>query len=231
MINFVHFQKQAETRPSMFETIIKGLLIGVFVSAPMGPVGVLCVQRTLNRGRWHGFVTGLGAVVSDLIYAIITGWGMNFVIDYIEAHRTPIQLCGSVFLFIFSYFVFRSNPVPRLKKQTVTQMPYWRDFISSFFLTFSNVAIIFFYIALYARFNFISQEHPVIVEIMGIIAIATGAVVWWLFISWIVHRLRDRFNPRGLKIFNILLGSILVIIGIVGLVTGIIDLSSANYYR
>ena len=63
------------------DTIVKGLIIGVLVSAPMGPVGILCVQRTLNKGRWYGFVTGIGATASDLFYALITGVGMSFVMD------------------------------------------------------------------------------------------------------------------------------------------------------
>ena len=68
---------------STLDLIIKGLLIGVVASAPMGPVGVLCIQRTLNKGRWYGFVTGIGAAFSDIIYALITGFGMSFVVDFI----------------------------------------------------------------------------------------------------------------------------------------------------
>ena len=208
----------------MLELIVEGFIIGILVSCQMGPVGVLCVQRTLNRGRMHGFVTGLGAVASDLVYAVITAWGMNFVIGFIEAHQTIIRLSGSVLLFVFSYFVFQSNPLKQLNRQSSKTKPYWKDFVSSFFLTLSNVTIIFFYIALYAHFNFINPEYPIINEIVGILFIGVGAIVWWLFISWLVDRLRDRFNPRGLKAFNILLGCILVIIGIIGLVTGFHDL-------
>jgi threonine/homoserine/homoserine lactone efflux protein len=64
----------------MFETIWKGIVIGVCVSAPMGPIGVLVIQRTLNRGKYYGIVTGLGATASDLLYAIATGYGMSFVV-------------------------------------------------------------------------------------------------------------------------------------------------------
>ena len=66
---------------SIFEIILKGIIIGVVVSAPMGPVGVLCIQRTLNKGRWYGFVTGIGASISDIIYALLTGYGMSFIFD------------------------------------------------------------------------------------------------------------------------------------------------------
>ena len=69
---------------TILDIIFKGFIIGVVVSAPMGPVGVLCVQRTLNKGRWYGFVTGLGATLSDMCYALLTGYGMSFVTDYIN---------------------------------------------------------------------------------------------------------------------------------------------------
>lgn len=68
----------------LLELILKGLLIGIIASAPMGPVGILCIQRTLNKGRWYGFVTGVGAAASDIIYALITGLGMSFVMDFIR---------------------------------------------------------------------------------------------------------------------------------------------------
>lgn len=68
--------------------VFKGIMIGIIASAPMGPVGVLCVQRTLNKGRWYGFVTGIGASVSDIIYALITGLGMSFVMDFVNNAQT-----------------------------------------------------------------------------------------------------------------------------------------------
>jgi arginine exporter protein ArgO len=82
----------------ILDLVLKGLIIGIMASAPMGPVGVLCVQRTLNKGRWYGFVTGIGAAVSDLIYALITGLGMSFVMDLITNPRNkffPSDFCQS----------------------------------------------------------------------------------------------------------------------------------------
>ena len=87
----------------MIETIVKGFVIGLLVSAPMGPVNMLCVQRTLNKGRWYGFITGLGALLSDLIYALITLLGMSLVEDFLKKNELLIQLIGSVILiFIIS---------------------------------------------------------------------------------------------------------------------------------
>ena len=95
----------------MLGLISKGIVIGVLVSAPMGPIGMLCIQRTLNKGRWHGFVTGLGAALSDVIYAALTCLGMGVVVNFVEANQAPLQLIGSIVLGIFGYYIFQSNPV------------------------------------------------------------------------------------------------------------------------
>ena len=91
------------TIPNIFDIVFKGLLIGIIASAPMGPVGVLCVQRTLNKGRWYGFVTGCGAALSDMIYAGITGLGMGLVVDFVsnDTTRFYLQIAGSIMLLLF----------------------------------------------------------------------------------------------------------------------------------
>ncbi len=97
---------------TIFDILVKGFIIGVVVSAPLGPVGVLCIQRTLNKGRWYGFVTGLGASLSDIAYALLTGlWHESFVSDYINKGSFYLQLLGSVMLLVFGIYTFRSNPV------------------------------------------------------------------------------------------------------------------------
>lgn len=91
---------------------MKGVLIGMVASAPMGPVGVLCVQRTLNKGRWFGLVTGIGAAISDIFYAGITGFGMAFVMDFINNDRNKfyLQIIGSVMLLAFWYLHLVQRP-------------------------------------------------------------------------------------------------------------------------
>ena len=96
---------------TVLDLLVKGFIIGVVVSAPLGPVGVLCIQRTLNKGRWYGFVTGLGASLSDIAYALLTGYGMSFMFDFIAANQMYLQLLGSVMLLGFGIYTFRSNPV------------------------------------------------------------------------------------------------------------------------
>lgn len=92
------------------EELIKGLIIGICVSAPVGPLGVLCIQRTISRGRWHGVITGLGATTSDIIYALIVGFSMNLITDFINAHMHTIQLVGAIIIFFFGLSIFRTKP-------------------------------------------------------------------------------------------------------------------------
>src|SRR3712207_234616 len=90
----------------IIDLILKGLLIGIIASAPMGPVGILCVHRTLNKGRWYGFATGIGATISDVFYALLAAFGMGFIMDFIEdpTYNFILQIVGSVVLLGFGIY-------------------------------------------------------------------------------------------------------------------------------
>ena len=136
---------------STIQLIVKGLLIGIIVSAPMGPVGVLCIQRTMHRGRNVGLVTGLGASLSDLIYAIITGAGMTLVMSFVEQEQNIywMKIGGSAILFGFGLHTLLSNPLKAIRRSKHKRGSLVHNFITSFFLTLSNPLIIFLFIALF----------------------------------------------------------------------------------
>lgn len=203
----------------MLALAAKGLLIGILVSAPMGPVGMLCIQRTLSKGRWHGFVTGLGAMVSDIIYAMLTSLGMGVVVNFVETNQAPLQLAGSLVLSFFGYYIYQSNPVKNLRKQKERKLSFTQDFITAFLLTFSNVLIVLLYIGLFARFGFILPDHSLGMIIGGIICIGIGAISWWLFITYIVSKLRKWFNVRGIWLMNRIVGSTIIILSIIGIIS------------
>ncbi|MDE6370303.1 MAG: LysE family transporter, partial [Duncaniella sp.] len=138
--------------------LLRGFLIGVLVSAPMGPIGMMCIQRTLNRGRWPAFFTGVGAAVSDLLYCLLTGLGLSFVTDFIEANPALLQLIGSVVLLVYAGYLFGSNTSRSLQSRAIQPTTFWRDIVTGFFLTFSNPLILFFIIGLFARFSFLAPE-------------------------------------------------------------------------
>lgn len=203
----------------MLGLVSKGIIIGILVSAPMGPIGMLCIQRTLNKGRWHGFVTGLGAALSDVIYAILTCLGMGVVVNFVEANQAPLQLAGSIVLGIFGYYIYRANPVATLKKQQEKKLSFTQDFITAFLLTFSNVLIVLLYIGLFARFTFVLPEHSAWMLLGGIACIGLGAVLWWFGITYIVAKLKKWFNVRGIWLLNRIVGSVIIVLAIVGVLS------------
>jgi threonine/homoserine/homoserine lactone efflux protein len=202
----------------MPELAIKGFIIGILVSAPMGPVGILCIQRTLNRGRWYGFVSGLGAALSDVLYAMLTGLSIGLVNDFIVTHQKPINIFGCIVLWFFGFFIIRSNPVKDLKNRGESKSSYIRDFITSFLLTLSNALIIFLFLGLFARFTFALPANSFLNIIYGLCGIATGAIVWWFMITYIVSKMRRWFNLRGIFILNQTVGIIILILSFAGIV-------------
>ena len=147
----------------MLNTILTGILIGIFVSAPVGPIGILCIQRTISKGRAHGIFTGLGATTSDLIYAILVGLSMTVIINFIESHQMLIQILGSAIVGLFGVYIFQSNPAKKLSAadKKPSKGTYFSDYISGFGLCFSNPLIIFLFIGLFARFQFMNPEQPI----------------------------------------------------------------------
>ncbi len=122
----------------ILELIFKGIVIGILASAPMGPVGILCINRTLKKGRWFGFVTGVGAALSDLIYAILTGVGMSFVIDFVKNPNTKfyLQIFGAVLILLFGIYSFRSNPMQNAHTSNGNNRgSLWHNALTAFVVT------------------------------------------------------------------------------------------------
>ena len=206
----------------MLEIIIKGILIGLCISVPLGPIGMLTIQRTLHRGQKYGIATGLGATTSDLIYTIITLFFLNFVLDFIEGNRFIIQLIGSIVVAAFGYYIFRSNPATQPKPNETVKHSLPGDFFTSLLLTLSNPLVLFVLIALFARFEFIRSQTTLIEIICGILSILGGALLWWSLLTFLVSRFKNKMNIRGLKIINQITGLVILGIGCVGLILSLI---------
>lgn len=204
--------------------MLRGLLIGILISAPMGPIGVLCIQRTLNKGRWPAFFTGIGAALSDLIYCLLTGLSLSFITDFIESNLSLLQVIGSVFLIAYAIYLFGINPSRQLRKSTLQVNSYWKDFVTGFLFTFSNPLILFFIIALFARFSFLAPEFQAYHYVAGYASIFGGAILWWLFVTYFVNKVRAHFNVRSMWLVNRVIAVILFVMAAVGFISGISDL-------
>ncbi|HOG04682.1 MAG: LysE family translocator [Paludibacter sp.] len=204
----------------MLDTVIKGIIIGLFVSVPMGPIGMLIIQRTLDRGRKYGIATGLGATLSDLIYTVIGLFFIGFVVDFIEENKIILQVIGSVVVFLFGVFIYKNKPQHQLQHQ---QLPKQQnngsivsDFFSSLVLTLSNPFILFVLLALFARFNFLAENTTLYHNIIGMLSILAGALSWWLVLTYLVNKSRSKLSYRSINLINQIIGLIIMLIGVVG---------------
>ncbi|MBQ5606175.1 MAG: LysE family transporter [Prevotella sp.] len=202
----------------ILDLVFKGIMIGIIASAPMGPVGVLCIQRTLNKGRWYGFVTGIGASVSDIFYALITGLGMSFVSDIINSgdNRFYLQISGSIMLMIFGLYCYRSNPTKNIHVSG-NKGSLIHNGVTAFLVTFSNPLIIFLFMACYAQLAFVVPDHP-FEMCVGYMSIVLGALLWWFGLTWLVDKIRGIFNSSGIILINRVIGSIVVIVSLLVLI-------------
>ncbi|MBP3727244.1 MAG: LysE family transporter [Bacteroidaceae bacterium] len=220
-----------EFHVDILDTIFKGIIIGVLASAFMGPVGILCVQRTMNKGRWYGFATGVGAAVSDFLYALITGLGMSFVMNMVNDERTRfyLQIFGSLMLLFFGIYSFRSNPMRYQHKSAGKKKGTLRhNAVTAFFLTLSNPLIILLFIAAFAQTAFILPGRPIEMGI-GYLSIVGGALLWWYGLTWLIDKIRNKFEERGIVIINRVVGSVVIIISIIFLLGTVFNLFTLHY--
>ena len=186
----------------------------------MGPIGILCVQRTLNNGRESGFFTGVGAAASDLFYCLLVGLGISLVTDFIADHVNILQVIGSVILIIYATYMIIHNPVSQIKEKLEQRDDRFRDMVTGFLFTLSNPLIMFLIIPLFARFGFPLPEYKFYHIILGYASIVLGALIWWAVITFFVNKVRTHFNIRSMWVINRIIGSIILILSLYGLVTG-----------
>ena len=208
---------------NLLYVLLRGFAIGVLISAPMGPIGMLVIQRTLNKGRWAAFFTGAGASVSDLVYCLLTGFGMSFITGFIERNQTLLQLLGSVVLAAFGAYLCRKNPASALKTPSLLVYPWWKDLVSGCLFAFATTLILFFIIGLFARFNFLLPEFRYYHYMSGYLSILAGAIFWWFIITFSVNKVRAHFNVRSLYLVNRVIGSLLIVFSIVGAAMSLMD--------
>lgn len=189
----------------------------------MGPVGMLCIQRTMNKGRWAGFFTGIGAAFSDLFYCLLTGFGLSFVQGFLDDNALILQIVGSVALIGFALYLFRKNPAASLKRPENTRNTFWADIVTGFLFTFSNPFILFFIISLFGRFNFLLPEYQDYHYLVGYSAILLGALLWWYIITYFVNKVRAHFNVRSMWLINRIIGSLILVMALYGIVGGVRD--------
>ena len=195
--------------------IIKGFVVGMCASMPVGPIAILVVQKTMGKGRQAGFVTGLGASVVDTMYAIIALFALAFAQSMIEKHENIILLVGGAILTLIGISMALSNPFRKRRKGSDGKSEVSsKDFLQAIAMGISNPMAIFVMFALFAFFG-VAEDTPRDWNVAPIIlSVSSGSVTYWFLLSWILSRFRDKFSLRTLLWISKVMGAIVIIIGL-----------------
>lgn len=211
----------------MFDFLIKGLILGITVAAPVGPIGLLCINRTLNKNYFSGVISGMGATFADVFYGVIAGFGVSFLSNFLLEHTFSFQLVGGFALIIVGTKTIMKkkleNKADVIKPIKFRKRNYVKDFISSFALTLSNPVTILFFTAVFATFGLTSNDTNVHSASLLILGVFIGSGLWWMFINGLAIKLKERIGLKFLSKINIISGSLIIGFGIVILLNLIKD--------
>ena len=192
--------------------IFRGLLIGFSIAAPVGPIGVLCIRRTLAEGRLAGFLSGMGAASADMFYGAVAAFGLTIVQDLLIDQSIWLQVVGGVFLLYLGVKTFFSKPSE--KSEESRRGGLLGAYLTTFFLTITNPLTILSFIAIFAGLRLGETDGEYLSAIFMVLGVFLGSATWWFMLSFLVSLLRQRFNATWRIWINRIAGTIIFSFGI-----------------
>ena len=207
---------------TILEIFLRGLAVGLAASITVGPVAVLCIQRTLSKTTRAGVFSGLGVACADTLMAIIAYFFYAMMRAQIERYSHILSIVGGIFVVIVGVFIFFQNPVPQIRRNRAGNTTLWKDFASMFGFTIANFVVVIPYIlAFFAMFGVgtASESRDVASMLTSLLMIGgffCGACAWWTTLTLVISLFRRRFRPRHLLTINHIAG---IIVGLLGIYT------------
>jgi threonine/homoserine/homoserine lactone efflux protein len=195
---------------------LKGLIIGFAMAVPIGPIGVMCIRKTLAEGHTHGLIIGLGGAAADSLYGSIAAFGLTFLSDMISREQVWVRLIGGgilLFLGLRTFFAkARDQMLPFVKKGLLG------SFVSVFILALTNPVTVFAFIAVFAAFG-LGHQMTVVSACVLVLGIFAGSLLWFLTLGFAATFFRKRLNRTGLRWVNRVAGVLLVLSGVAAFVS------------
>ena len=198
-----------------FIYILKGVVIGFALAAPVGPLGVLCIRRTLAYGSKRGLIVGLGAAIADILYGLVAAFGITLISDFIYHEQQWIRIIGGFFLIILGYHAFRSHPSTNTKINGTNG--HIRAFFSTFIIALTNPMTLFSFAAVFASVGLGDISDNFIFTLFLVIGIFFGTMSWFTILTSLVHFFREKISADGISLVNKIAGVILILFGIVAM--------------
>jgi threonine/homoserine/homoserine lactone efflux protein len=197
----------------------KGLMAGLAIAVPVGPVNVLCASRTLTKGRLSGLMSGFGAATADALYGAIAGFSITFLIEFLEREEFWIRVVGGLLLVAIGImYVRKPAQAPNLQKEDDSAVH--SDFSSTLLLTLTNPTTVLSFVAVLAGLGMGGQRAWWLTFLL-VGGIFLGSMLWWVILVLVVNRFRDRFDQKAMRWMNRIAG---LAIGGFGVVTFLIGL-------
>lgn len=193
---------------------IKGVILGFSIAAPVGPIGILCIRRSLAKGHLSGFVTGLGAAAADTLYGIVASFGLTFISSFLIRQQVAFQAIGMVFLFYLGLKTLIEKP-GQFKEIQTASTGLLNDFFSTLILTITNPVTILFFAAAFAGLGLSSQSGDFYAAGTLVADVFCGSAVWWFILSYGAGFFRKKTSERLLHFINRISGIILLLFAVV----------------
>ena len=195
-----------------FNFLTSGLIIGFSIAAPIGPIGVLCIRRTLAEGGLNGLVSGLGAATADAIYGCIAAFGLTFIADTLVKQQAWLHLLGGAFLIFLGVRTLLAKPTE--KSSIGKRRGLMHAYGSTFFLTLMNPVTILSFVVIFAGIGLGSAFADYSSATLLVFSVFTGSALWWLILSGTVSLLRRKITPNALRWINRFSGAIILTFGL-----------------
>lgn len=195
--------------------MLRGLVIGFSIAAPVGPIGVLCIRRTLAEGQASGLVSGLGAATADALYGCVAGFGLTFISKILFGQQIWLRLIGGAFLCYLGLKTFLARPAEQVASAQRDGLA--GAYGSTFFLTLTNPMTILSFAAIFAGLGVASASGNYLSAGVLVLGVFIGSALWWLILSGGVGLFRAKFSPHGLRWVNRISGVIIIGFGLLAL--------------
>ncbi|MFA5332750.1 MAG: LysE family translocator [Methanoregula sp.] len=190
---------------------IQGFIIGLTLAVPVGPISLLCIQRTIADGRFHGIFSGLGVTTADSFYAAVAFLGLTAISGLIISHQFFFRLFAGLILILVGIKIWRSLPV-RIEARPVHE-PYYRDFLSMLAITLANPLTIIFFIAILPGFGFVISGSTALSGLLFVGGVFSGSAVWWFVLCGSLGSVRSRISASNLTTVNRISGVLIALFG------------------
>jgi len=190
---------------------VKGLLVGFMLAIPVGPIGLLCIGRSLAKGRISGVCSGLGAATADAVLGAVAGFGITFISSFLVSHQMPLRLAGGAVLVFLGFHIALTEPPSGTGD--LRDKGLIGDYVSAFFLTLTNPLTILAFAAGFATLGVEGAARKHLVPLILVTGVFTGSALWWVMLSTIVGWCRNRITPKKLRLINKVSGCAIALFG------------------